>query len=102
MGSRWRSVCGAALATEADSLWRSQSPHTSERKSMSVLRAWFHRFCNLFRKERLDREPDTELASHLEMHIEDKLRAGLTPEEARRVAFIKLGGLEQTKRVISP
>src|SRR5712672_3780194 len=31
------------------------------------------------------------------MHIEDNLRAGLTPEEARRVARIKLGGLEQTK-----
>ena len=29
MGSRWRSVCGAVLATEAVSLWRSQSPHTS-------------------------------------------------------------------------
>jgi predicted permease len=64
---------------------------------MSVLRVWFQRFCNLFRKERLDRELDAELASHLEMHIEDNLRAGLTPEEARRVAFIKLGGLEQTK-----
>ncbi len=64
---------------------------------MSVLRAWFHRFCNLFRKERLDRELDAELASHLEMHIEDNLRAGFMPEEARRVAFIKLGGLEQTK-----
>jgi predicted permease len=64
---------------------------------MSVLRAWFHRFCNLFRKERLDRELDAELASHLEMHIEDNLRAGFTPEEARRVAFIKLGGIEQTR-----
>jgi len=27
MGSRWRSVSAAALATEAVSLWRSQSPH---------------------------------------------------------------------------
>jgi hypothetical protein len=29
MSSRWRSVCRAALATEAVLLWRSQSPHTS-------------------------------------------------------------------------
>jgi hypothetical protein len=29
MGSRWRSVCAAALATEAELLWRSQSPLTS-------------------------------------------------------------------------
>src|SRR5258708_30829939 len=64
---------------------------------MSVLRAWFHRFCNLFRKERLDRELDAELASHLAMDMEDNLRAGFAPDEARRVARIKLGGLEQTK-----
>ena len=51
----------------------------------------------LVRTERLDRELDAELASHLEMHIEDNLRAGLTPEEARRVALIKLGGIEQIK-----
>ena len=31
------------------------------------------------------------------MHIEDNLRAGLTPQEARRQALIKLGGVEQTK-----
>jgi len=29
MGSRWRSVCAAALATEVELLWRSQSPLTS-------------------------------------------------------------------------
>src|SRR6266446_3881112 len=29
MGSRWRSVCAAALATEVDLLWRSESPLTS-------------------------------------------------------------------------
>src|SRR6516162_466923 len=29
MSSRCRSVCAAAAATEAVSLWRSQSPHTS-------------------------------------------------------------------------
>jgi hypothetical protein len=29
MSPRWRSVCAAALATEAVSLWCSQSPRTS-------------------------------------------------------------------------
>ena len=29
MGSRWRSVCVAALTTEVELLWRSQSPLTS-------------------------------------------------------------------------
>jgi putative ABC transport system permease protein len=32
------------------------------------------------------------------MHIEDNLRAGMTPEEARRDALIRLGGLESVKQ----
>jgi hypothetical protein len=31
------------------------------------------------------------------MHIEDNLRAGMSAQEARRAALLKLGGLEQTK-----
>ena len=38
-----------------------------------------------------------ELESHLDMHIADNVRAGMTPEEARRHAMIALGGIEQTK-----
>jgi predicted permease len=33
----------------------------------------------------------------VQMHVEDNLRAGMTPAEARRQAMLKLGGLEQTK-----
>ena len=42
---------------------------------------------------------DAELDSHLEMHTADNLRAGMTREEARRQAFLKLGGVTQTKQV---
>ena len=58
------------------------------------------RLRNLFRKTQLDRELQDELASHLEFHIADNLRAGMTPEEARRDALLKLGGLEQTKESV--
>lgn len=37
------------------------------------------------------------MESHLQMHFEDNLRAGMSATEARRNALIKLGGLEQTK-----
>jgi predicted permease len=40
-----------------------------------------------------------ELESHLALHIEDNLRAGMTSEEARRRALIRLGGLEQAKEL---
>jgi predicted permease len=41
---------------------------------------------------------DAELESHLAMHIDDGIRAGLAPAEARRQALIKLGGAEQTRQ----
>ncbi len=64
---------------------------------MKNLRSWMIRISNLCRKERMDRDFDAELASHLAMHFDDNLRAGMKPEEARRDALLKLGGVEQTK-----
>jgi predicted permease len=61
------------------------------------LRSLLLRLRNLFRREKLERELGDELASHLAMHVEDNLRAGMSAEEARRAALLKLGGVEQTK-----
>ncbi len=64
---------------------------------MRTLRSWILRLRGLFNKQRLDRELNDELASHLEMHVEDNVRAGMSPVQARRAALLKLGGVEQTK-----
>jgi len=64
---------------------------------MKYLRSLLLRLRNLFRREKLERELGDELASHLAMHIEDNVRAGMSPEEARRAALLKLGGVEQMK-----
>ena len=64
---------------------------------MRRLREWFGRFRGLFNKRRKDRELDDEIESHLQMHLEDNLRLGMTPQEARRQAIIKLGGIECSK-----
>lgn len=64
---------------------------------MSSMRAWCLRLTGLFDKERKDGELSAELESHLQMHIEDNLRAGMSPAEARRNALLSLGGMEQTK-----
>jgi len=61
------------------------------------LRAWLVRLAGFFNKGRREREMAEELESHLRMHIDDNLRAGLDAAEARRQALIKLGGLEQVK-----
>jgi len=52
--------------------------------------------CRLVQPDSPDGEFDAELESHLQMHIEDNLRAGMTPAEARRRALINLEG-EPTK-----
>ena len=64
---------------------------------MRLLRVWMHRVLGLFRTQREDRELSAELNSHLQLHVEENLRAGMSPAEARRNALQKLGGLEQTK-----
>jgi putative ABC transport system permease protein len=61
------------------------------------IRGWFTRFAGLWNRDRQDREFAEELESHLQMHIEDNLRAGMTTQEARRQALIMLGGIEPTK-----
>ncbi|MGA9142720.1 MAG: ABC transporter permease [Candidatus Acidiferrales bacterium] len=67
---------------------------------MRSLQAAWRRLRSLFQKDQLDRELQAELASHLEMHTEDNLRSGMTPEDARRVAVLRLGGVEQTKESV--
>src|SRR2546425_6448792 len=64
---------------------------------MRKVREWIVRLGGLFNKQSKDRELDEEIESHLQLHIEDNLRLGMTPEEARRQAMIKLGGIESMK-----
>jgi predicted permease len=65
---------------------------------MRTLRALWIRLQGLFDKKDAGAEFAAELESHLRMHIEDNLRAGMNSKEARRQAAIKLGGVEQTKQ----
>jgi len=64
---------------------------------MRRFRATLVRLGDFFRKGKRERELADELESHLQMHIEDNLRAGMSAAQARREAFMKLGGVEQTK-----
>jgi predicted permease len=64
---------------------------------MRKLRALFLRLFGLLGREPGDREFADEMESHLQMHIEDNLRAGMSSTQARREALMKLGGVEQTK-----
>jgi len=64
---------------------------------MTWLRIFIHRLCGLFLKRKMERELEEEIRSHLEMQIEDNLRQGMSPEDARRGARLRFGGVEQVK-----
>src|SRR5690242_1665983 len=64
---------------------------------MTIFRALLKRLISYLHRDHHEAELAAELESHLQMHIEDNLGAGMSPEEARRQALIKLGGLDQVK-----
>ena len=55
------------------------------------------RLRGLFEHKRLERELDDEVRFHLEMQIEDNLKAGMNPAEARYAALRSFGGMEPMK-----
>jgi len=65
---------------------------------MKWLRACILRMAGLWRSAQREQETAAELEAHLQLHMDDNLRAGMTPAEARRQAVLKLGGVESTKQ----
>jgi putative ABC transport system permease protein len=64
---------------------------------MKSLRVWIARFAGLFNGKRRDRDLRDEFDSHLQLHIDDNIRSGMTPVEARRMALVKFGAFEGAK-----
>jgi putative ABC transport system permease protein len=63
------------------------------------MRRFFARFANLFRWRRAERELAAEIEAHLALMQEEFERRGMAPDEARRKARVKLGGVEQAKEL---
>ena len=66
---------------------------------MRTFRAWLSRLASTSDRNKRDLELADEIESHVRMHTEENLGRGLTAEEARREALIRLGGVEQTKEI---
>src|SRR5919108_2534929 len=64
---------------------------------MDRLMQSLQRLFSFFRRSQLDRELDAEMSSHLELAVEENLRRGLSPAEARRQAMLRFGGPQQAK-----
>ncbi|MEP6592748.1 MAG: ABC transporter permease [Acidobacteriota bacterium] len=63
---------------------------------MTALRVLLARLTALWRSD--DSAFRDELASHLQLHVDDNITAGMPPAEARRQALRRLGGVEAARR----
>jgi predicted permease len=63
------------------------------------MREFLNRLISFFRKEDRDRELDAELRAHLDLAIDENVARGMSPDEARRRAMIRFGGLESAKEI---
>ncbi|HEV2493374.1 MAG TPA: ABC transporter permease [Terriglobia bacterium] len=61
------------------------------------LREAFNRVRSSFRKDPHDQELNEEIAAHLEMAVEENIERGMPPEEARRQALVRFGGVAQAR-----
>ena len=65
---------------------------------MRRVRALWMRIRGVAAARRAEDQFAAELESHVTMQTEDGIRAGMSPEEARRQALIRLGGAEQVRQ----
>jgi putative ABC transport system permease protein len=67
---------------------------------MPLLSRLFSFLRHLTGREQAEQDLDEEIRSHLELLVDQKLREGMQPAEARRTAKIELGGIEQVKEQV--
>ncbi len=65
---------------------------------MNRFRQQLHRLRSSFSHPQMDQDLDAEMATHLELAIEENIKRGQSPAEARRQALIQFGGVEQAKQ----
>src|SRR5690348_600463 len=66
---------------------------------MTWLRILGLRLSALFRRGTLEQQINDELRAHLEMSVDENIRRGMPPDEARYAALRSFGGTEQAKEI---
>ena len=64
---------------------------------MGAIREAIGRIRSFFGKQTRDADLETEVANHLDLAVEENLRRGMSPQEARRQAMLRFGGVQQAK-----
>ena len=60
---------------------------------MKRIRRWIRRIAGVFHTRRRDAELEAEIESHIQLHADENIRRGMSPEAARRDAVLKLGSV---------
>ncbi len=68
---------------------------------MKTLRAWITRLTGMFSKQDRERDFADEIESHVQMHVDDNLRAGMNPDEALRQALCSWEAWNRFARAIA-
>lgn len=76
------------------------SPPLSSRGLTARLRQFFYRLLSLRRRTAQDDDLQTELQTHLALQTDEYRRQGMSPEEARRAARLRLGGFDQIREEV--
>jgi putative ABC transport system permease protein len=64
---------------------------------MDQIRTLLSRCASFFRRQRLDKDLDEELHSHIELAMEENIQRGMSEEEARTAALRAFGGVTQAR-----
>ena len=67
---------------------------------MTILSRLRSLYRNLTGRPQVEAELDAELQAYLQLLIDEKTRAGMSPDAARRDALVEIGGVEQVKENI--
>ncbi len=64
---------------------------------MDRIRTFLSRCTALFGRQKLDHDLDEELGSHIDFAVEENVKRGMSPQQARTMALKEFGGVTQTK-----
>jgi DNA-binding PadR family transcriptional regulator len=85
---------------EATDQWNRVAVAMTRRWRPEVLARARSSLRNLVKRDRVERDLDDELQATLDLLIDEELRRGQSPAEARRVAVLRLGGIESVKEQV--
>src|SRR5215216_4582146 len=98
-GYKSRRTTGTAASRQSHGSSKHRD-HQAEARHMNLFRTFKAGLRSLFRREIVERELDDELRHFEEMDAQERMRAGMPADAARRAARLRVGGVSTRERVV--